>query len=404
MGDNRIGYGGKSLREIKDAVYYTKKFVQIHSLSGEEKELAFYIKDLLDEFGLDKVYIDELGDFIGFVKGRSLHPLVMLEGHMDHVEPGNLELWKYQPYSGKVINGTIFGRGTVDMKASLASMAFAARKATDKEHDGTLMLCFVVHEETIEGTAIKHVIEKEVKEVPDLVVLGEATNLDLGIGHRGRAVIDVELGGRTAHASMPEHGINALHASSKLISYVEEEYSPNLPFHERLGKATVATVGLDISPRAGPQIPDKARILFDRRVVLGETENGILRPIKEKVNELVRKGMVLDGTTSILEAEVQCWTGTKLRMKNFFPLWLISEDDVIKKILSGILERGLHATPRVWKFSTDGVYTFGLKRIPTVGIGPGEEALAHQPNEYLHTKDIEKAVEAYTAIVESFIS
>jgi len=391
---------------MKDVIHYARKFVQIPSLSGEEKELAFFIRDVLSELGLDRVYIDELGDVIGFVKGRSLHPLVVLEGHMDHISPGNLELWKCQPYSAEVINGNIFGRGAVDMKASLAAMTFAAKEVSSKELEGTLVLCFVVHEETVEGTAVRHIIEKEIREAPDLVVLGEATNLDLGIGHRGRAVINVELSGRTAHASMPELGLNALHAASKLISYVEEKLNPNLPFHQKLGKATIATIGLDASPKVGPQIPDRSKILFDRRMILGETENEILRPIKEKVDEFVGEGTVLDGTTRILEEDSMhvCWTGRKLRTRNFFPPWLIKETGIVQKALKSLWKRGFHANTHVWKFSTDGVYTYGLRGIPTVGIGPGDETLAHQPNEHVCVRDVEKAVQAYVAIVESLIS
>jgi putative selenium metabolism hydrolase len=389
---------------MKDVIHYARKLVQIPSLSGEEKELAFCIREVLDEFGLDKAYIDELGDVIGFVKGRSLHPLVVLEGHMDHVSPGNVELWKCQPYSAEVINGNIFGRGVVDMKASLAAMTFAAKEALSKEHEGTLILCFVVHEETVEGTAIQHIIEKEIREAPDLVVLGEPTNLDLGVGHRGRAVINVELSGRTAHASMPELGLNAVHAASKLINYVEEELNPNLPFHQKLGKATIATIGFGASPKAGPQIPDRSKILFDRRMILGETENEILRPIKEKVDELVEEGTVLDGTTRILEEDIKCWTGRKLRTRDFFPSWLIKETRIVQRALKSLWKRGFHANTHVWKFSTDGVYTYGLRNIPTVGIGPGDETLAHQPNEHVCMRDVEKAVQAYIAIVESLIS
>ena len=388
---------------MKDVIHYARRFVQIPSLSGEEKELAFGIREVLNEFGLDKVYIDELGDVIGFVKGRSLHPLVVLEGHMDHVSPGNVELWKCQPYSAEVINGNIFGRGAVDMKASLAAMTFAAKEASSKEHEGTLILCFVVHEETVEGTAVRHIIEKEIREAPDLVVLGEPTNLDLGVGHRGRAVINVELSGRTAHASMPELGLNAVHATSKLINYVEEELNPNLPFHQKLGKATIATIGLGASPRVGPQIPDRSKILFDRRMILGETENEILRPIKEKVDELVGEGTVLDGTTRILEEDIKCWTGRKLRTRDFFPSWLIKETRIVQRTLKSLWKRGFHANTHVWKFSTDGIYTYGLRNIPTVGIGPGDETLAHQPNEHVYVRDVKKAVQAYIAIVESFI-
>ncbi|MDH5595726.1 MAG: YgeY family selenium metabolism-linked hydrolase [Candidatus Bathyarchaeota archaeon] len=389
---------------MKDVIHCARRFVQIPSLSGDEKELAFFVKGILNEFGLDKVYIDELGDVIGLVKGRSLRPLVVLEGHMDHVSPGNLELWKCQPYSAEMINGNIFGRGAVDMKASLAAMTFAAKEVSSKEHEGTLVLCFVVHEETVEGTAIGHIIEKEIRGAPDLVVLGEATNLDLGIGHRGRAVVNVELSGRTAHASMPELGLNALHAASKLISYVEEELNPNLPFHQKLGKATIATISLGASPKVGPQIPDRSKILFDRRTILRETENEILKPIKDKVDELVGRGTVLNGATRILEEDIKCWTGRKLRTKDFFPSWLIKETGIVQKALKSLWKSGFHANTHVWKFSTDGVYTYGLRRIPTVGIGPGDEALAHQPNEHVRVRDVEKAVQAYVAIVESLIS
>lgn len=50
------------------------------------------------------------------------------------------------------------------------------------------------------------------------------------------------------------------------------------------------------------------------------------------------------------------------------------------------------------------MHAYGLGRIPTAGIGPGDEALAHQPNEYVRVTDIEKAVQAYDAIVESSVS
>ncbi len=323
---------------------------------------------------------------------------------MDHVSPGNPTQWKCQPYAAEVVDDKIFGRGTVDMKAALAAMTFAAKEFMRKEHEGTLAVCFVVHEETVEGTAIGHIIEKEFKETPDLIVIGEPSNLDLGVGHRGRAVIKAELNGRTAHASMPELGLNALYAASNLVSYVERELGPRLPFHEKLGKATITTIGLYASPEGVPQLPDKAEVLFDRRIVLNETEKEIVKPIKHKVEEIKNEGRILDGTASILEENLRCWTGRKFKAKNFFPAWLIEEDDIVQKALNAIQKRGLDAKPHIWRFSTDGVCTYGLKRIPTVGFGPGDETLAHQPNEHVHVKDVKRAVQAYVALVESFIS
>lgn len=374
-------------------------------MSGEEKDLALLIKEVLEDFSLDKAYIDELGNVVGFVKGKASHPLVVLEGHMDHVSPGNLMQWKYPPYAAKVVDGKIFGRAVVDMKAAIAAMIFAAREIASREHDGTLALCFVVHEETAEGTAISQVIDKELKETPDLFVLGEATNMQLGVGHRGRAVIKVELIGKTAHASMPELGLNAIHAASKLVKYIDESLSPHLPLHEKLGKATVTTISLEALPRGVPQIPDKAEVLFDRRIILGETEEEeVLKPIRTKINELLASNAILDGKVYILENYLSCWNGIKFKVKNFFPAWLFQDVNITHKALKVISNVGLPAKTHIWRFSTDGVSTYGQKQLPTIGFGPGEEELAHQPNEYVLVKDVEKAVEVYAALAESFIS
>ena len=393
---------GRQTTIIQGVIDCVRKLVQIPSLSGEEKEIALFIKDVLGEFGLDKVYTDEFGDVIGFVKGKSSKPLVVLEGHMDHVSPGNTAQWKCQPYAAEVIDDKLFGRGTVDMKAALAAMIFAAKEFSRKEHEGTLAVCFVVHEETVEGTAIGHIIEEEFKEAPDLIVIGEPSNLNLGVGHRGRAVIETVLCGRTAHASMPELGLNALYAASDLVSYVEGKLSPRLPFHKKLGKATITTISLRASPQNVPQLPDKAEVLFDRRMILGETEDDVVEPVEQKVEGLRNEGRILDGTTSILEEDLRCWTGRKFRAKNFFPAWLIQENDIVQKTLKAIRDGGLDAKPHIWKFSTDGVCTYGLKRIPTVGFGPGDETLAHQPDEHVRVKDVERAVQAYVALAERF--
>ena len=72
---------------MKDVISCVRQLVQIPSLSGEEKELAHFIRDSLNDFGLDKVYIDELGDVIGIVRGKSNRPLIVLEGRISEASP-----------------------------------------------------------------------------------------------------------------------------------------------------------------------------------------------------------------------------------------------------------------------------------------------------------------------------
>jgi len=80
------------------SINYARKLIKTPSLSGEEKDLALLVKDLLIEIGVDDVFIDEIGNVVALIKGKS-DVAVMFEGHLDHVPPGNLALWKVDPYS-----------------------------------------------------------------------------------------------------------------------------------------------------------------------------------------------------------------------------------------------------------------------------------------------------------------
>ncbi len=57
----------------------------------------------------------------------------------------------------------------------------------------------------------------------------------------------------------------------------------------------------------------------------------------------------------------------------------------------------------IWRFGTDGSYTAGEKGIPTIGFGPGNEYLAHQPNEHISIKDIHKAVNGYISLTKNLL-
>lgn len=75
-----------------------------------------------------------------------------------------------------------------------------------------------------------------------------------------------------------------------------KDVSQKLPLHPKLG----------CFPKNLPQLPDRAEIIFDRRTIVGENEEDVVKPIKEKVEELVREKAVLDGTANVVEGEICC--------------------------------------------------------------------------------------------------
>jgi putative selenium metabolism hydrolase len=270
------------------------------------------------------------------------------------------------------------------MKGAIAAQVAGAAKALTGLR-GRLLFAYVTHEETAEGVVLGRVLDRLPK--PDLVVLGEPTDLRLGIGHRGRAVLRVVTGGRVAHASMPELGDNAV---SKMAELLPRLLALPLPKDPMLGKATLTPVSISSSP-GGPVVPDRCQVLLDRRLVRGERPDSVLSLYRE---------LDLDLEVEIERAELRAYTGEVLAVEKFFPAWLMDpQDPWVQRA-----QAALGGVPlKVWQFSTDGVESCGRRGIPTLGYGPGDERLAHRPDERLALADLEKAVAGYRELLTNLL-
>ncbi len=353
-------------------IKFLQELVRIRSLSGEEGKLAGLIKDELVRLGVDSVTIDEVGNVIAWLR-RDGDGTILFDGHMDVVPEGDPKNWRRDPYSADIVNGHVYGRGSVDMKGGLAAMVYSINQVGERGPD--LIYSFVVHEEDQEGFGVSHVIRS--MERPDLVILGEPTSLNLARGHRGRAEVLVNLRGRTSHSSMPELGDNCIF---KACSYLSSLKELELPSHPVLGRASVAPVNLEVNPGLIPVIPDFCSILLDRRTVLGEVKRDVEAQLKGKV---IRK-------------RLRCYTECEEEVEAWFPAWL-NEDQYLLE-----LARILGGDLMIWRFGTDGSYTAGELGIPTLGYGPGDPEMAHRPDEMVPIKEVESAVEGYARIIDWF--
>jgi LysW-gamma-L-lysine carboxypeptidase len=159
---------------MMDPVRLAQELVRIPSPPGEEKELADYLFSQLRRVG--EVERGPLGTVIGRIR-RGEGPTLLLTGHMDTVPEGSG--WSVPPFSGEIREGFLYGRGAVDMKAAIAAQIAGAYQAAP-DLQGTLYLVYVPHEETAEGLALGRVLDQVEK--PDLVVLGEPTDLGWASG------------------------------------------------------------------------------------------------------------------------------------------------------------------------------------------------------------------------------
>jgi len=363
--------------------------VKIKSLSLQEKEVQLELKRQMEEAGFDEVWIDGLGNVIGRIgNGKKV---LAFDGHMDTVDFGNMENWDFHPLSGEIKDGFVHGRGTVDQEGGPAAFVTAGKILKELGFNKDMTIYFVgsVIEEDCDGLCWKYIIEEDnIK--PDVVISTEPTNLGVYRGHRGRMEIRVHFQGVSSHGSAPERGKNAIYMASKAALEIEK-LNDRLAYDEFLGKGSVTISEIVSGSPSLCAVADYARIHLDRRLTWGETKESAMAEI-----ESIVKGM--NAKVELLNYEETSYTGLKYGMEKYYPTWKIEEDHIA--VQTGIKAfEGLYGKrPNVdkWTFSTNGVTITGMYGIPTIGFGPGNEVLAHAPNEKVAINDLVVATAFYT--------
>lgn len=378
-----------------------QKVIQIESYSGNEKELVMYLEGLLKKIGYDDVHVDKYGNMIGVIKGSKPGLKVLMDGHMDTV-PVDETKWTEKAFGGELKDNKVYGRGTSDMKGALSAMILAgAFFAEDKKKDfaGEIYVAGIVHEECFEGVAAREV-SKYVS--PDIVIIGEASQLNLKIGQRGRAEIVVETFGKPAHSANPEKGINAVY---KMMKVIEKIKILPMTHQEELGYGILELTDIKSSPYPGASIvPDYCRATYDRRLLVGETMEGVLKPIQDCLVEMEKEDPDFHAKVSYAVGKEKCWTGEDIEGERFFPGWLYQEEEeYIQKAYKALREIGQNPEITHYNFCTNGSHYAGEAKIKTLGYGPSKENLAHTIDEYVELEQMEKVTEGYYAILNAYL-
>jgi len=366
------------------------RLVQIKSLSAQEREVQLELKRQMEEAGFDEVFIDGLGNVIGRIgNGKRI---LAIDGHMDTVDIGNMDNWEFDPLGGEIRDGYVHGRGTADQEGGPAAFVTAGKILKELGFNRDLTIYFVgsVMEEDCDGLCWKYIVEED-KIRPDFVISTEPTNLNIYRGHRGRMEMQVHFYGVSAHGSAPERGKNAIYMASKVALEVEK-LNERLKYDEFLGKGSITVTEFISSSPSLCAVSDYARIHLDRRLTWGETKESAVAEIEELI-----KGM--NAKVEVLNYREKAYTGLEYGMEKYYPTWKMPEDsEIVQKGVSTYLKLFGNA-PKVdkWTFSTNGIMTCGTYKIPTIGFGPGNEVLAHAPNEKVPISDLVAATAFYAA-------
>ena len=369
----------------KELIQFARKLLQVPSPSGQEKEIAKVVAAEMKGAGFGRVRVDGLNNVVGVIKGKSPRFRLLLNGHLDHAEAGSMK----NPYSGKIMERegrkVIWGRGACDMKGAVAAMVYAGKAVRDSgvKLKNSAILTAVSLEEAGRGEGIKRLLGEE-KIRADMAISGEATNLQINLGHRGKLEFDVLAKGKTTHGSTPSLGINAIFQMKKFIEKLETAYQ--LPVDPFFGPCTVTAIDISASPgRLTPIVPDRCNLVVDRRYLPSESAESVKRELETLIGQLKAED-------PRFEAEVRL-------AKNFPPFYCNPEEAVVK-LLQGARRKvlGEEGSFRAWRFGVDGSFIHHAG-IPCAGFGPGNEDLAHTPEDYVPVEDLILAAKVYAQII-----
>ncbi len=383
-----------------DIIRFLMDIVRTPSFSGREREVVEVIGNEMRALGYDEVRIDGLGSIIGRI--GSGPRIIAFDAHIDTVYPGDTTQWSFPPFEPRVEDGKVWGRGTTDQKSGMASAVYAGRilKELGLDEAFTVLVTGTVMEEDCDGLCWQHLINEE-RIHPELVVITEPTNLGIHRGHRGRMEIHVHVTGRSCHGSAPERGDNAMYKAARIALEIER-LNDALTSPGFLGKGSMTVTECVTTSPSLCAVPDGARLHIDRRLTTGETRESALAEIRAAA---ARAGCP-EAVVTVLRYEEPAYTGLVYPTDKYYPTWSIEEDSPhLRSAVSAF--RGLFQQEPVvdkWIFSTNAVAIAGMHGIPCLGLGPGNEVLAHAPDEYCPVEHLDAAAAFYAGLVHALAS
>jgi len=344
---------------IQKAVALLRDLIRIQSYSGAEDGTADIIQVFFKKEGIptERLHNNVIVKSKSFQSNRAT---VILNSHHDTVIIG--EGWTRDPLGANVEEDKLFGRGSNDAGGCLVSLIAAFCHLYHSELPYNLMLIASGEEENFGPNGISAVLN-ELPFEPALGIIGEPTEMHLGIAEKGLIVIDGQANGIAGHAAR-ELGKNALYIAMGDIQWIKNYNWDRVS--EVLGK-TKTTVTQIESGSQHNVIPDQCRFVIDCRI----NEHYTLQEVLDTLQ---------NGTESVLTPRSLRWHSSGIN----------KEHPVVQAGIS--IGRNIFGSPTL----SDQVHF----KCPTIKIGPGKSERSHTSDEYMRLSEIEEGIRIYVQLLK----
>lgn len=309
---------------------------------------------------------------------------LLLNAHLDTVGVSGMGT----PFEPVVRDGRLYGRGAMDMKASLAACLLTLASARAQHLAGDVILTAVADEEHDSIGTREALAAVTANTMIGAAIVTEPSDLDLHVAHRGFALFEVEFAGRASHTSQPQQGVNALSHLGRLLAAVERH---DLALRERPPHPLLAHGSLQpVLATGGHELfttPSHARVTLERRTLPGESQAVAQEELQSLIDELQHDDASVSARVKALVAREP---------------FEAAADSVIERLLvAGIsAERGEKPALLGAPYWTDAALV-AAAGIPTVLFGPVGGGI-HQPDEWVDLDSVQVLVRVLGRVVREF--
>ena len=382
---------------------FLQKLVQEGSVRGNESKAQAIIIEKCRELGLildiweisskelkehpafcsDRESFYDNPNVVGVLKGSGGGKSLILNGHIDVVPEGDRFAWEHDPFSGRIENNRLYGRGSTDMKGGTVSLLLAleAIQANQIQLKGDVIFESVIEEES-GGAGTLATLIRGYK--ADAAIIPEPTNMKLFPKQQGSMWFRISIRGKSAHGGTRYEGVSAIDKALVLIEQLKIlETNRNArikdPLYENISIPIPINIGKITSGNWPSSVPDLA--IIEGRIGVAPNET-----LQEAEHELE---LVLDSLQNldpwfINHPPTIEWFGGRWLPGN------LSIDHPLIEVLSQSYQEVTKSMPAIEAspWGTDGGILSQIGNIPVVVFGPGETKVAHDANEYINLDNV----------------
>ncbi len=347
------------------AVDLLTKILKIYSPTGAEERLSHFLVAELKRLGLHS-WRDEVGNAIGeFGSGE---PTILLCGHMDTV---------HVRLPVKLVDGRLYGRGSVDAKASLAAMVVASSRLLREGFPGRVFVVGAVDEEGF-GRGVRHLIEKGFK--ADYAIFGEPSGVEcITTAYKGGLLLEVECGTETGHSSAPWLYKNAVEEAFKVYELLRgihfDQEKPESRFYSISSCVTRIEGGSEFST-----VPPKCVLRVNMRIPPTLTVEKVLEEVRRVLKAYQVENVGVDVGLEVLDST---------------PPYEADKNSLLVRSLAYAIRKVRKKQAVLVKRTGGGdMNIYGLATgVPVVTYGAGDSHLDHTPDEHVVVEEYLDSIE-----------